>query len=62
MGVISGDKEKILIDCQNESTSKTNSSFFLKFQVDSAPMIGKKIARIPRNKLKKSMVMRRKLA
>jgi hypothetical protein len=43
MGVISWDKEKILKNCQNEPTSKTNSSFFLKFQVDSAPMVPKKI-------------------
>jgi hypothetical protein len=41
--VISGDEEKILKSCQNEPTSKTNSSFFLKFQVDS-PTVRKKIA------------------
>jgi hypothetical protein len=44
-GVISGDKENILKNCQNEPTSKTNSSFFLKFQVNSAPMVRKKIAK-----------------
>jgi hypothetical protein len=44
-GVISRDKEKILKSCQNEPNSKTNSSFFLKFQVASAPMVQKKIAR-----------------
>jgi hypothetical protein len=43
--VISGDKEKILKNCQNEPTSKTNSNVFLKFQVDSAPVVQKKIAR-----------------
>jgi hypothetical protein len=36
--VISGDEEKILNNCQNEP----NSNFFLKFQVDSAPMVPKK--------------------
>jgi hypothetical protein len=46
-GVISGDEEKILKNCQNEPTSKTNSSFFLEIQVDSAPMVRKKIARTP---------------
>jgi hypothetical protein len=45
--VISGDKKKILNNCQNEPTSKTNSNFFLKFHVDSAPMVPKKIARTP---------------
>jgi hypothetical protein len=45
--VISGNKEKILKNCQNEPTSKINSSFFLKFQVDSAPMVPKIIARTP---------------
>jgi hypothetical protein len=45
--VISGDKEKILKNCQNEPTSNTNSNFFLKFQVNSAPMVPKKIARTP---------------
>jgi hypothetical protein len=45
--IISGDKEKIQKNCQNEPTSKTNSSFFLKFQVDSAPVVPKKIARTP---------------
>jgi hypothetical protein len=44
-GVISGDKEKILKHCQNEPTSKT--SFFIKFQVDLASMVRKKIARTP---------------
>jgi hypothetical protein len=47
MGDIGGDKEKILKNCQNEPTSKTNSDFFLKFQVDSAPMVRRKIARTP---------------
>jgi transcription initiation factor IIE alpha subunit len=45
--VISGEKEKILKNCQNELTSKTNSNFFLKFQVDSAPVVPKKIATTP---------------
>jgi hypothetical protein len=41
----SGDKEKILKNCQNEPTSKTIIvNFFLKFQVDSALMVPKKIA------------------
>jgi hypothetical protein len=45
--VISGDKEKILKNCQNEPTTKTNSNFILKLQVDSAPVVPKKIARTP---------------
>jgi hypothetical protein len=47
-GVISGD-EKILNNCQNEPTSKTNSNFFLKFPLDSAPVdvVPKKFARTP---------------
>jgi hypothetical protein len=45
--VISGDKEKILKNYQNEPTSKTTSNFFLKFQVDSEPVVPKKIARTP---------------
>jgi hypothetical protein len=40
-------KEEILKNCQNEHNSKNNSSFFLKFQVDSAPKVRKKIARTP---------------
>jgi hypothetical protein len=40
-------KEKILTNCQNEPTSKTNSNFILKFQVDSVPMVPKKIATTP---------------
>jgi hypothetical protein len=41
--VASGDEEKILKNCQ---TSQLRS-FFLKFQVDSAPVVRKKIGRTP---------------